>query len=167
MPAEATPDPIAIRTSLRPGDLEGIVTLHGLIYSQERGWDDTFEAYVAGPLSEFVRNPSDRQRLWIAERNGQLAGCIAIVPAAPRTAQLRWFLVEPSVRGVGLGKRLLDEALVFCKDRGYAEVMLWTERSLTAAAKLYRAAGFRKTEEKARRAWGAEVVEEKYELKLA
>jgi GNAT superfamily N-acetyltransferase len=163
----SAPDTIAVRTVPRPGDLGFIVSLHGTLYAREYGFDPTFEAYVAGPLAEFVRSDSPRQRLWIAERDGRGVGCVAIVAAAPETAQLRWFLVDPSARGAGLGRRLLGEALSFAGDCGYERVILWTVGALTAAAHLYRAAGFRKVEEKAGRMWGVDVVEEKYELVLA
>jgi ribosomal protein S18 acetylase RimI-like enzyme len=157
---------VTLRTTLRPGDLGTIVHLHGTLYAREYGFDPTFEAYVAGPLSEFVRARDARSRLWIAERDGRIVGCVAIVAAAPHTAQLRWFLVDPSARGVGLGKRLLREAVAFCETRGYTSVILWTERSLAAAAHLYEAAGFRKVDVKPGKVWGKEVVEEKYELHL-
>src|ERR687885_147033 len=96
-------------TPLRPspgrqGDLGSVVHLHGTVYAKEYGFDPTFEAYVAGPLAEFVRSRTDRDRLWVAERGGRMVGCIAIVAAGPQTAQLRWFLVDPSARGAGLGK---------------------------------------------------------------
>jgi ribosomal protein S18 acetylase RimI-like enzyme len=155
-----------LRTTLRPGDLGFLVHLHGVVYARERGWDATFEAYVAGPLADFVRSASARDRLWIAERGGRIVGCIAIVAASETTAQLRWFLVEPSARGLGLGRRLLQEAILFARGCGYREIILWTEKSLEAAAHLYRAAGFCKVAEKAGRMWGADVVEEKYELIL-
>jgi GNAT superfamily N-acetyltransferase len=154
----------SIRTDLRPGDVGWIVHLHGTIYAQEQGWDSTFEAYVAGPLAEFVRFPSERQRLWIAERENKIVGCVAIVAASPEVAQLRWYLVTPDARGLGLGKTLLREALAFARAWDYREVMLWTERSLAAAAHLYRTAGFQVVEEKAGNLWGANVVEERYEL---
>jgi GNAT superfamily N-acetyltransferase len=161
-----TPGEIRLRTDLRPGDLGQFVHLHGVIYARERGFDPTFEAYVAGPLAEFVRAGSPRDRLWIAERYGRIVGCVAIVGISQRTAQLRWFLVDPSTRGTGLGKRLLSQAIDFCRDSGYAEVILWTESALSVAAHLYRLAGFRKTEEKPGRLWGVDLVEEKYELML-
>src|SRR5437763_8757822 len=143
-PTGANQGPVTLRTSLRPGDLGHIVALHGTLYAREYGFDSTFEAYVAGPLAEFVRSASERERLWIAEQEGRLVGCIAIVAASPQTAQLRWFLVEPAVRGAGLGKRLLQEAITFSRRRDYRGIILWTVRALEAAAHLYRSAGFRK-----------------------
>jgi len=165
--AGALHGPITLRTSLRPGDLGHIVSLHGTLYAREYGFDSTFEAYVAGPLAEFVRSGSERERLWIAEQEGKLVGCIAIVAASPETAQLRWFLVDPAVRGAGLGKRLLQEAITFSGHCGYRGIILWTVSALEAAAHLYRAAGFRKVEEKPGRIWGQDVIEEKYELVLS
>src|SRR5262249_32181441 len=96
-----------LRTQLRPGDVGAIVRLHGVHYAREHGFDATFEAYVAKPLADFVLTPSPRQRLWLAETDGELVGCIAIVAASAAVAQLRWFLVIPEARGHGLGTRLL------------------------------------------------------------
>src|SRR5262245_53101797 len=92
---------ITLRTDLRPGDLGAIVQMHGVLYAREHGFDSSFEAYVAGPLAEFVKAGSTRARLWLAERAGNIVGCVAIVQSSPETAQLRWFLVDPSVRGAG------------------------------------------------------------------
>lgn len=160
------PKSISIRTTLRPGDLGTIVALHGTIYAAEYGFDHTFEAYVAGPLSRFVSNASARARLWIAEREERIAGCIAIVADTPHTAQLRWFLVAPPARGCGLGTRLLKEAVSFARENEFESVTLWTVSVLTVAARLYRAAGFQRVESRPRRLWGCDVVEEKYELNL-
>jgi GNAT superfamily N-acetyltransferase len=155
-----------VRSDLRPGDLGAIVQLHGLLYAQEYGFDPTFEAYVAGPMAEFVNAGSPRERLWIAEKDQRIVGCIAIVAASVEVAQLRWFLVDPSARGMGLGRKLLDEAVHFAKECGYHSIILWTVSALTAAAHLYRAVGFRKVEEKPGRTWGVDVVEERYELTI-
>jgi N-acetylglutamate synthase-like GNAT family acetyltransferase len=155
--------PIPLRTDLRPGDLGTLVHLHGALYAREYGFDITFEAYVAGPLAEFVRSPSDRQRIWIAERDGNIVGCVAIVEAEPDTAQLRWFLVHPDARGVGLGRRLLDEAIAFAEASRYKRVILWTVSTLTAAAHLYTAAGFQRVEAHPAHVWSVDVIEEKYE----
>ncbi len=169
MERSSSPDsrgPIAVRTTIAPGDLGAIVRFHGVTYAREYGFDPTFEAYVAGPLAEFVLRGSPDERIWIAERDERIVGCVAIVAAAPRVAQLRWFLVDPGCRGAGLGTRLLGAALDFCRTAGYASVFLWTVSALTAAARLYRAADFEKVEEKAGRQWGVDVVEERYDLRL-
>ena len=159
-------DAIQLRTDLRPGDIGCLIRLHGVLYAREYGFDHTFEAYVAGPMSEFARSDSDRERLWIAECDERIVGCIAIVASSADVAQLRWFLVDPSCRGVGLGRRLLNEAVTFSRAAGYRSIVLWTVSELVAAAHLYRAAGFTKSEEIPGRRWGADVVEEKYELSL-
>jgi GNAT superfamily N-acetyltransferase len=156
-----------IRNEVRPGDLGQIVALHGTIYAREYGFDRTFEAYVAGPLAEFVLKSAPRDRIWIAERDDRIVGCIAIVGVSDEVAQLRWYVVDPSARGLGLGKRLLAAALTFCKEKEYRTVFLWTVSALKAAAELYRQAGFVKVEENAGRPWGVDVVEEKYVLELA
>ncbi len=161
------PDAITVRTTLKPGDLGAIVGLHGTVYAQEYGFDATFEAYVAGPLAEFVlRMPAPRERLWIAEGAGRMVGCIAIAAASPEEAQLRWFLVDPTARGVGLGSRLLRDAIGFCAEHDYRRVILWTVDALTAAARLYRAAGFQLAEERPGRRWGVDVIEQRYEREL-
>jgi hypothetical protein len=97
-PADSSDVSVTIRTTLNPGDLGSIVHLHGVHYSREYGFDPTFEAYVAGPLAEFVKAGSPRERLWIAERNGRIVGCVAIVAATSDVAQLRWYLVDPTAR---------------------------------------------------------------------
>jgi N-acetylglutamate synthase-like GNAT family acetyltransferase len=158
---------VTLRTKLKPGDLGSIVHLHGAIYAAEYGFDLTFEAYVAAPLAEFVQRASPRERLWLAERQGRIVGCVAIVAAGGDVAQLRWFLVDPAARGSGCGKRLLTEAVAFCKVQGYRSIILWTTSALTAAAHLYHLTGFRKVEERPGRMWGVDVVEERYELRLA
>jgi GNAT superfamily N-acetyltransferase len=165
MISQSSPE-ILIRTDVRPGDIGAIVQMHGVIYAREYGFNPRFEAYVAGPLAEFVLKNSPRERLWVAERQGQLVGCVAIVEAGGNVAQLRWYLVDPAVRGAGLGSRLLNEALGFCREAGYTSVILWTVSALVGAARLYQAAGFRKVEQSPGNDWGVEVVEEKYELQL-
>jgi GNAT superfamily N-acetyltransferase len=143
-----------------------VVRLHGVVYGRENGFDATFEAYVAAPLAEFVLAASPRERLWLAERGGDLVGCVAVIAAPAGAAQLRWFLVDPSARGGGLGRALLAEALSFARNAGYRGVMLWTVSSLAAAAHLYRSAGFRLAEQRPGRRWGVDVVEQRYELTL-
>src|SRR5690349_14047812 len=114
-----------VRNYLKPGDIGYLIYLHGVLYAQEYGWDHTFEAYVAGPLAEFAKSHNERERIWIVEKDGKVAGSIGIVEAAAGEAQLRWFLLHPDLRGRGLGRRLIEQALDFCRARGYALVYLW------------------------------------------
>lgn len=155
-----------MRTALQPGDVGAIVAMHGLVYAEEYGFDTTFEAYVAGPLAEFVLRGSPRERIWIEERDGGVGGCVAIVEAGPGVAQLRWFLVHPSARGTGLGRRLLDAALAFSRAAGYGRIILWTVAGLGAAQHLYRQAGFVCVEAAPVRRWGVDVIEERHEMSL-
>jgi N-acetylglutamate synthase-like GNAT family acetyltransferase len=156
----------AVRTTLRPGDIGAISALHGTVYAKEYGFDTTFEAYVAGPLAAFVLKASPRERIWIAERDARIVGCVAIVEESPGVAQLRWFLVAPEARGAGLGGRLLDQAVAFSRTAGYERIILWTVSTLDTAARLYRRAGFERVEAIPAVRWGVEVVEEKYAMTL-
>jgi N-acetylglutamate synthase-like GNAT family acetyltransferase len=130
------------------------------------GFDPTFEAHVAEPLAAFARSSSKRQRLWIAEAEHQMQGCVGIVEADASSAQLRWFLVAPEARGSGLGRRLLNEAVSFSRSNDYERIFLWTVNLLHAAAHLYRSVGFKIVEAKPERLWGVDVIEECYELRL-
>ncbi len=157
---------VTLRHDLRPGDLGTVIHLHGTVYAAEYGFDVTFEAYVAGPLAGFALTRNDRDRLWIAERAGQIIGCVGIVGTSVEEAQLRWFLVAPEARGAGLGKRLLHEAVMFCRNCGYQSIFLWTVSALTAAVGLYRSVGFQRIEATPAHRWGVPVIEEKYSLRL-
>ena len=156
-----------IRHFLKPGDIGHLVYLHGILYAKEYGYDQTFEAYVANGLAEFVQSSGpNRNRIWLAEVNDQIIACIAIVGKSKLEAQLRWFLVHPDYRGLGLGRELLSEALLFCKEHRYRTIFLWTTSELSVARHLYTSVGFRKTEEKIHEIWGKEVTEERYDLNL-
>jgi GNAT superfamily N-acetyltransferase len=157
---------ISIRHELRPGDLGEIVRQHGVLYAREYGFDQTFEAYVAGPLAEFVKAGTGRDRLWIAEAKDQFAGSVAILSGSSDAAQLRWFLVHPAMRGQGLGRRLLNTAVAFAGAQGCHSIFLWTVSQLTTAARLYQSAGFRRVQERPGRLWGTEVIEERFVLQL-
>jgi N-acetylglutamate synthase-like GNAT family acetyltransferase len=158
---------ISLRTQLRPGDIGAIIELHGVLYAREYGWDHTFEAYVAETISRFALDHDERhERIWMVEHEGRIAGCVGIVRAADDHAQLRWFLLSPAVRGRGLGRKLLDNAVAFSRMAGYRSIFLWTVQELSAAGHLYRAAGFTKTAEERHERFGALITEERYDLDL-
>lgn len=154
----------AVRHDLRSGDLGALVSLHGTVYARECGFDATFEAHIARCLGEFVRARTERDQLWIAEWEGRLVGSIAIVGHSDKDAQLCWFLVDPSARSLGLGTRLLHEAVAFCRSCEYEYVFLRTASLLTAASRLLQSVGFRKVEERPSERWGVAVVEQWYVL---
>jgi len=153
-----------IRNDLKPGDMGTIIYLHGVIYEKEYGFDNTFEPYVAEPLSKFILFQSDRERIWIAQNDKNIVGSVAIVKFSEDQAQLRWLLVHPEVRGLGLGKTLVEKAVQFSKIKGYRSIFLWTLDILSVAKKLYQSSGLKKTEENPCRLWGVPLTEHRYEL---
>ena len=156
-----------IRHNIKPGDIGYLTYLHGILYAKEYGYDQTFEAYVANGLAEFIQAFSpDKDRIWLAEINDQIIGSITIVGNSKLEAQLRWFLVHPDYRGLGLGRELIKKALLFCKEHKYKTIILWTASELNVARHLYKSVGFRKTEEKTHEIWGKKVTEERYDLHL-
>lgn len=157
---------IVVRTELKPGDIGSLIYLHGVLYAKEQGWDHTFEAYVAGPLAEFAKSHTPRGRIWIVEESENVAGSIAIVEVSEEEAQLRWLLLHPKLRGQGIGRMVMAEAISVCEAQGYTIVFLWTVSALAAAAKLYEEFGFHISEERIREIWGTTVTEQRYELRL-
>lgn len=162
------PADIAVRTDLRPGDIGTIIALHGQLYGREASFDHTFEAYVAETVGEcFGAWDTERDRVWIVELNGQVLGSLVLKGRSPDRAQLRYFLLDPALRGRGLGRRLLSDLIDFARATGYTRIFLLTDESVTGAAiHLYRAFGFRRTEERPVERWGSSLAEQRYELVL-
>jgi len=159
---------LKLRYHIKPGDIGYLTYLHGILYAKEYSYDRTFEAYVANGLAEFIQSFSPhKDRIWLAEINDQIIGSIAVVGHSKLEAQLRWFLVHPEYRRLGIGRKLLKEALHFCRKRKYRTVFLWTTSELSAAQHLYTSVGFKRTEEKTHQIWGKTITEEKYDLHLS
>ncbi|MEW6182917.1 MAG: GNAT family N-acetyltransferase [Bacillota bacterium] len=154
--------------TIRPfkhGDLGQVLYLHGLVYSSEHGFDLSFEGYVAAGIAEFACSFKEgKDQLWVAEADGQVAASIAVFGRSESEAQLRWFIVHPAYRGLGMGKALLKEALEFAKRCAYTTVFLWTLGHLDAARHLYKSAGFVLAEKKTHVLWGKLLTEERYDL---
>ncbi len=152
---------------LQPGDIGWIVGRHGTVYGREFGWDQTIEVLTAEIMSAFVRHFDPKRECgWIAERKGEPAGCVFIVKENDDTARLRLLLVDPSARGLGIGKRLVEECLKFSRQAGYKRITLWTHRVLEGARKIYINAGFRLTKEWTHDDFGKTLVAETWDLEL-
>jgi DNA-binding MarR family transcriptional regulator/GNAT superfamily N-acetyltransferase len=147
----------------RPGDLGWLVERHGALYAEEYGWDASFERLVARIAADY--DPAT-DAAWIAELDGERAGCVLCVHEDERTAKLRTLLVEPFARGAGLGTRLVDEVIRHARARGYHQLTLWTNDVLTAARHVYERAGFTLRHEAPHRAFGKDLVEQTWSLTL-
>jgi DNA-binding MarR family transcriptional regulator/predicted N-acetyltransferase YhbS len=152
----------------RAGDLGWVVQRHGELYAREQGWDERFEAMCAEIVGQFVANfDPARERSWIAERGGARVGCVFLQKADEGTAKLRLLLVEPSARGLGLGRRLVGECVAAARELGYREITLWTQDVLVSARRLYAAAGFECVDRWPNRDFGGfGVTSEKWRLAL-
>jgi DNA-binding MarR family transcriptional regulator/N-acetylglutamate synthase-like GNAT family acetyltransferase len=159
-------EPYRLR-ELQTGDIGWIVHRQALLYQREYGWDQSYEALVAEILSGFVKNfDARRERSWIAEREGQVIGSVFLMRASDDVAKLRLLYVEPSARGFGVGKRLVEECIQFARDRRYKTLTLWTNDCLTAARKLYQAAGFHLVKQEKHHSFGKDLVGQTWELAL-
>ncbi len=151
----------------QPGDMGWAVHRHGVLYAQEYGWDEHFEALTADIASRFIRNyDAKRERCWIAEIDGAIAGCVFLVKKSEKVAQLRMLLVEPAARGLGLGGRLVDECIRFARQAGYRKIMLWTNDVLHAARHIYEQRGFRLVSQERHHSFGHDLTGQTWELAL-
>lgn len=154
---------ISIRTNLQPGDLGYITYLHGSMYKQEYDYGLEFEAYVARSLAEFYQQYDvETNRFWICEHQNKIIGSIALVNRGEE-AQLRYFLILPEYRGLGLGKKLMSLYMEFFNECKYKKSYLLTTDELGVAANLYTAHGFKLTEETPSEAFGKQLIEQRYD----
>jgi DNA-binding MarR family transcriptional regulator/GNAT superfamily N-acetyltransferase len=163
---ERAQEPYLLRP-MQSGDLGWVIHRHGALYAQEYGYDERFEALVAEIAARFVQrfDPSG-ERCWIAERNGEIVGSVFVVRKSKTVAKLRLLLVEPHARGLGIGRRLIDECVRFARRAGYRKLVLWTQSELDAARHLYERAGFRRVHHERHVSFGKRLVAETWELPL-
>jgi DNA-binding MarR family transcriptional regulator/GNAT superfamily N-acetyltransferase len=151
----------------QPGDMGWIIHRHGVLYAQEYGWDETFEALVAEIAAKFIHDfDPKRERCWIAEREGEIVGSVFLVQKSKVVGKLRLMYVEPEARGLGIGSRLVDECIRFARQVGYKQMVLWTNSVLLAARHIYQKAGFRLAQKERHHSFGHDLIGETWELKL-
>jgi DNA-binding MarR family transcriptional regulator/ribosomal protein S18 acetylase RimI-like enzyme len=159
-------DVVVVRAP-RPGDYGWVIRANAEVYADEYGWDGTYEALVSKIVSDYANNHDPkREAAWIAEIDGSPVGCVFCVRYDESTAQLRLLLVDPSARGLGIGRRLVDECVRFAKGAGYRRMRLWTNSVLTDARRIYERAGFRLTSEEAHHSFGHDLVGQIWETDL-
>ena len=151
----------------RPGDIGWVIARHGALYAEEYGFDHRFEALVAQVAGDFLASHDPaRERCWIAERDGVNVGSVFLVRKSDELAKLRLLIVEPAARGLGIGRRLVDECIGFARTAGYRRISLWTNDVLTAARAIYQRAGFRLVASARHNDFGPPMVGEDWELEL-
>ncbi|MER8186058.1 GNAT family N-acetyltransferase [Kitasatospora sp. NPDC094015] len=161
---------VTVRPLGRPGDLGWVVMAHGECYDREFGWDTDFEALVARIVADYATGPDGDapgpQAAWMAEVDGERAGCVFCVPEDARTAKLRLLLVDPAARGLGLGARLVDECLGFARAAGYRAITLWTNDVLDSARRIYQRHGFTLVAEEPHHSFGHDLVGQTWQRSL-
>ena len=151
----------------RSGDMGWVVQRHGELYWKEFGYDERFEALVAGIVAGFIEHyDARRERCWIAERAGVRLGAVFLVKQSAQVAKLRLLILDPEARGMGLGRRLVNACVGFARAAGYRKLVLWTQSELTAARAIYEKLGFRKVRSEPHRSFGKRLVGEYWELDL-
>ena len=164
---DAKPQPAYVLRPPRTGEMGWVVARHAVLYGQEYGWSEKFEGLCAEIVAQMIeRFDPARDRHMIADIDGEPVGSAFVVKDADDVARLRLLLVEPKVRGLGIGKRLVDECVAFARAAGYARMTLWTHSCLAAAREIYRKAGFEKIAEQPHDEWGVAVVGETWERDL-
>ena len=164
--AQKPSSPIVLRPH-RPGDMGWVTSANATIYAQEYGWDISYEPLVARITAEFIENfDSRRECCWIAELDGERVGSVFVVKKTDEIAKLRLLIIDPKARGLGVGKRLVDECLRFAKDTGYKSMTLWTQANLLAARAIYARAGFKMTAAEPNHAFGVDLISETWDIDL-
>ncbi|WP_461208355.1 bifunctional helix-turn-helix transcriptional regulator/GNAT family N-acetyltransferase [Desulfocurvus sp. DL9XJH121] len=162
-PAEAPAGDVVLRPA-RVGEAGWIIHRYARAFHESHGFNEEFEKYLVLGVAELMRAQSPKSGLWVADRGGEFLGCVGVVQAEADRAQLRWLLVEPSARGLGLGRRLVEHAVAFARERGYAGMLLWTLDGLGPALALYASLGFRLTESAPGTMGGVDCVEQRLDL---
>ena len=167
LPEEIRKSGISIDEGFLPGDLGQLIYIHGIQNFADYGFNQVHEAYCAKIAAEFILEPNaKRSRAWLTKKGGKIVGSIFVVERPNNQAQIRLLFVDKDVRGIGLGRWLVQEAVRYCRESGFDSVFLWTVDGLDRAVSIYKSAGFVQTERKPDSNWGRQSVEVRYELAL-
>lgn len=149
------------------GDMGWIVYRQAILYSEEYGWDNTYEALAAEIVAQFIKTYDPKcERAWIAEKDGERVGAVFVAKGSDEVARLRLLHVEPAARGLGIGKRLVEECIRFARQAGYKKLTLWTQSILLAARHIYKEAGFQVVREEPHHSFGKDLTAETWEIDL-
>jgi DNA-binding MarR family transcriptional regulator/GNAT superfamily N-acetyltransferase len=152
----------------QPGDMGWIVHRQAILYTDEYGWDGTYEALAAEIVAQFLKNYDPKwERAWVAEKDGERVGGVFLAKGSDQVARLRLLHVERQARGLGIGKRLVEECIRFARQAGYQSMTLWTQSILDAARHIYRKSGFQIVHEERHHSFGKDLTAETWELKLS
>ena len=156
---------VSVHHQFEPGDLGRLIEIHGRQNQRDYGFNAMHEAYCARIAADFMLNPEPRrQQVWLAKQAGQVVGSVFICECPGDVAQLRLLFVDESVRGLGLGRWLVEEAVAYCRQAGFKSVFLWTVEGLDRAKSVYTSLGFRITETKDNQDWREQAREVRYDL---
>jgi GNAT superfamily N-acetyltransferase len=151
----------------QPGDMGWIVHRQAILYAEEYGWDGTYEALAAEVVAQFIKNyDPKRERAWVAEKDGERVGAVFVAKGSDEIAKLRLLHVEAEARGLGIGKRLVEECVRFARQAGYQKMTLWTQSILHTARHIYKEAGFQVVREERHHSFGKDLTAETWELNL-
>ncbi len=155
---EADPAPVVIRGH-RMGDVSWVLHRQAALYRDEYGWNAAFEALVLEIGAAFLKDHDPgREHCWVAERGGAILGSVFLVRAEEGVGKLRLLYVEPSARGLGIGRRLAEECMAFARAAGYRRMTLWTNDCLVEARRLYDSLGFEQVGERPHSDFGPPMV---------
>lgn len=151
----------------QPGDMGWIVHRQAILYAEEYGWDETYEALAAEIVAQFIKNYDPKfERAWVAEKDANRVGAVFVAKQSDEIAKLRLLHVEPEARGLGIGKRLVQECVRFARQAGYQKMTLWTQSILDAARHIYKQEGFQVVREEKHHSFGKDLTAETWELNL-
>jgi putative acetyltransferase len=141
-----TPEDFTIRPATN-GDLPAI---REVLFSVRSEFDVADRARIRDDdLDDLERNYFSRGGAFevIEDRRvHRIVGCAGLLPHDERRAELCKMYIESSARGLGLGKRLLENLLAAARRGGFDEVWLETNSVLTTATGMYERYGFQPVE---------------------